>query len=69
MGYTGVMACLGTLAPGQEFLVLVGYAAFVMQGASSLGDEKHLVSECPHLQPIRDRYPGVFRVSTMIQFF
>lgn len=38
-------------------------------GAGSMGDERHLVFECPHLQSIQDRFPGLFRVLTMIQFF
>ena len=38
-------------------------------GVGSLGDEKHLVFECPHLQTIRDKYPGLFGVPTMVQFF
>jgi hypothetical protein len=38
-------------------------------GIGSLGDERHLVFECPHLQSIRDRFSGLFRVSTMKQFF
>ena len=38
-------------------------------GHGSLGDEKHLVFECPHLQYIRDKYATLFRCSTMRQFF
>ena len=38
-------------------------------GLGSLGDEKHLVFECPHLQLIRDKYPGLFTAPTMVQFF
>jgi hypothetical protein len=34
-----------------------------------MGDEQHLVFECPHLQPIRAKYPGLFGVPTMVQFF
>jgi hypothetical protein len=37
-------------------------------GAGSMGDEKHVVFECPHLQPIRDKYAGLFSFSTMVQF-
>ncbi len=35
-----------------------------------IGDERHLVFECPALQSIRDRYPGVFGadIVTMQQF-
>ena len=38
-------------------------------GPASLGDEKHLVFECPHLQHIRDQYASLFHCSTMKQFF
>ena len=38
-------------------------------GHGSLGDEKHLVFECPHLQYIRDQYAALFHCSTMRQFF
>ena len=37
-------------------------------GVGSMGDEKHLVFECPHLQTIRDKYPVLFGVPTMVQF-
>jgi hypothetical protein len=30
-------------------------------GVGSLGDEKHPVLECAHLQPIRDKFPGLFQ--------
>ncbi len=35
-----------------------------------LGDERHLVFECPALQSVRDRYPGLFgaAIVTMQQF-
>jgi hypothetical protein len=35
-----------------------------------IGDERHLVFECPALQSIRDRYPGLFGadIVTMQQF-
>ena len=34
------------------------------------GDEQHVVFECPGLQDIRDRYPGLFgeHAATMLQF-
>jgi hypothetical protein len=38
-------------------------------GAGSMGDERHVVFECPHLQSVRDKYAGLFSVSTMVQFF
>ena len=38
-------------------------------GIGSMGDERHIVFECPHLQSIRDKYVGLFSVSTMVQFF
>ena len=31
-------------------------------------DERHLVFECPALQRIRDKYPGLFHVDTMRLF-
>ncbi len=37
-------------------------------GAGSLSDERHVVFECPHLQPIRDKYACLFSFPTMIQF-
>ena len=37
-------------------------------GTGSLGDERHVVFESPHLQFIRDKYAGLFSVSTMAQF-
>ncbi len=35
-----------------------------------IGDERHLVFECPALQSVRDRYPGLFgaAIVTMQQF-
>jgi hypothetical protein len=54
------------LAPGHLFLVLIAYADFVV--LALWVKKKHLIVECPHLQSIRDRSPGLFRVSTMIQF-
>ena len=38
-------------------------------GTGSMGDERHVVFECPHLQSIRDKYAGLVSVSTMVQFF
>ena len=37
-------------------------------GVGPLGDEKHVVFECPHLQVIRDKYAALFAVSTMVHF-
>ncbi len=34
----------------------------------ALGDERHLVFECPGMQGIRDRYPSLFAVTTMQHF-
>jgi hypothetical protein len=34
-----------------------------------MGDEQHLVFECPHLHFIRDKVAGLFRVQSMVQFF
>ncbi len=36
-------------------------------GVGSVGDEKHLVFECPHLQSIRDTFQALFTVSITIQ--
>ena len=33
-----------------------------------MGDERHVVFEYPHLQSTRDKYAGLFSVSTMVQF-
>jgi hypothetical protein len=60
------MACPKILALGQVFLVLIGVQ---ICGAGSVGDEKRVVFECAHLQPIRDKFSGLFRFSTMLQFF
>lgn len=53
----GVMACLGTLAPGQVFLESIVYADYV---TLALWVSKTIFFECPHLQSIRDRFPGLF---------
>lgn len=37
-------------------------------GVGSMGDERHVVFECPHLQSIRDKYASLFSASTMVQF-
>ncbi len=36
-----------------------------------MGDEEHLVLECPHehVQSIKDIFSGLFMVSTMTRFF
>jgi hypothetical protein len=34
-----------------------------------MGDEKHLVFECLHLHFIGDKFPELFRVQTMVQFY
>ena len=38
-------------------------------GPGTCGDEKHLVFECPHVQPVRDKYASLFPCATMVQFF
>ena len=40
----------------------------VLCGPGSYGDEKHLVFECPHVQPLRDKYAHLFSCTQMIQF-
>lgn len=37
-------------------------------GPGTYGDEKHLVFECPHLQPLRVQYATLFPRLTMVQF-
>ena len=36
----------------------------------ALGDERHMVFECPAMQPVRDRFPGLFaaNIDTMQRF-
>ncbi len=42
---------------------------YALCGPGSLGDEKHLVFECPLLQHIRHKYAALFHCPTMKQFF
>ena len=42
---------------------------YIVCGAGSMGDKRHVVFECPHLQSIRDKYACLFSVSTMVQYF
>jgi hypothetical protein len=60
------MDCPGILAHGLEFHRADRVCALC--GPASLGYEKHLVFECPHLQHIRDQYASLFHCSTMKQF-
>jgi hypothetical protein len=57
------------LAPGSWARIPRADGVCTLCGPGSLGDEKHLVFECPHLQPIRDKYPSLFQCPTMLQFF
>ena len=56
-------------ASGQGFSVLLR-AGSGRVSATLLGDEQHVVFECPGLQDIRDRHLGLFgeHAATMIQF-
>ena len=60
--FTGILA-VGKVSPG-----CIGYA--LCCAGEHLGDEQHVVFECPGLQAIRDRHLGLFgeHAATMIQF-
>jgi hypothetical protein len=52
-----VMVCLGTPAHGQVSLFMKEYADFV--GLAPWVMRNIFVFECPHLQPIMDKFPGL----------
>ena len=64
------MGCHGlpkeTQAHGPVYLVLTGHCPLC--GPGSYGDEKHLVFECPYVQPLRVQYATLFPRPTMVQF-
>jgi TctA family transporter len=61
------MVCLWTLAHGLVSLIRTSYVGFVVLAPWEM--RNILFLSCPQLQPIVDKFPGLFGVPTMIQFF